>query len=189
MIQDYSAVIFAGGKSSRMGKDKSLLPFGGYPTLSEFQQERLKPWFKNIYISAKENKFDFPCHFIKDKYQESSPLIGLLSVLESIEENEIFVLSVDAPFVDKSIIDRILKSDRSSYDVIIAKSPSGTQPLCALYKKSILPLIYNQLEADDHKLQSLLKVAKTCTILFDNDLLFTNLNHPHEYEDAFNSLP
>ncbi len=184
MINAYSVVIFAGGKSSRMGKDKSLLPFGTYSTLSEFQQERLKPWFKKVYISAKENKFDFACECIEDKASASSPLIGLLSILESIDEDEVFVLSVDAPFVDKEVIEKIITSNDSSYDAIIAKSPSGRQPLCGLYKKSILPLIYRQLEANNHKLQALLELAKTHYVTFHDDLPFTNLNHPHEYEKA-----
>ena len=188
MIHAYSAVIFAGGKSSRMGKDKALLPFGSYTTLTEFQQERLKPLFRKVYISAKENKFDFDCEYIEDKALVSSPLIGLLSILEKIEENEVFVLSVDAPFVDEGVIEKILNSNDSSFDVIVAKSPSGIQPLCGLYKKSILPLIYHQLEANDHKLQSLLKLAKTNYVPFVDDLSFTNLNHPHEYEKALNSL-
>jgi molybdopterin-guanine dinucleotide biosynthesis protein A len=188
MTNDYSAVIFAGGKSSRMGKDKSLLPFGTYSTLSEFQQERLKPWFEKVYLSAKNNKFDFHCECIEDKEGVSSPLVGLLSILESIDENEVFVLSVDAPFVDKSVIEKILNSNDPSYDVIVAKSPSGVQPLCGLYKKSILPLIYRQLEANDHKLQALLELAQTNYVTFNDDRPFTNLNHPYEYEKALNSL-
>jgi molybdopterin-guanine dinucleotide biosynthesis protein A len=188
MMKDYSAVIFAGGKSSRMGKDKSLLPFGSYATLSQYQQERLKAWFKKVYLSAKENKFDFDCACIEDKKSVSSPLIGLLSILESIEEDEVFVLSVDAPFVDKGTIEKILKNNDVSYDAIVAKSPSGIQPLCGLYKKSILPLIYRQLEENNHKLHTLLEVAKTHYVPFNDDLAFTNLNHPHEYEKALNSL-
>lgn len=188
MIDTYSAVIFAGGKSSRMGKDKSLLPFGSYATLSQFQQERLKPWFKKVYISAKTDKFDFPCECIEDNIPVSSPLIGLLSILENITEDKVFVLSVDAPFVDKDIIEKILNSDDSSYDAIVAKSPSGTQPLCGLYKKSILPLIYRQVEDNNHKLQALLELAQTHFVTFNDDLPFTNLNHPHEYEKALNSL-
>lgn len=188
MINTYSVVIFAGGKSSRMGKDKSLLPFGDYTTLSEYQQERLKPWFKKVYIAAKENKFDFNCTCIEDKDDISSPLIGLRSILESIEEEEIFVLSVDAPFVDQNVIEQILNDNNPSFDAIIAKSGSGVQPLCGLYKKSMLPFIYRQLEEDNHKLQALLELANTHYVSFDNDQPFTNLNHPHEYEKALNSL-
>lgn len=171
-----------------MGKDKSLLPFGDYPTLTQFQYERLKPWFKKVYVSVKENKFDFNCTCIEDKKAITSPLVGLLSILESIEEDEIFVLSVDAPFVDHSVIEKILKNDDLSYNAIVAQSPSGIQPLCGLYKKSILPLIYRQLEMNDHKLRSLLELARTHYVTFNNDLPFTNLNHPHEYEKALKAL-
>ena len=188
MLNRYSAVIFAGGKSSRMGKDKSLLPFGSFPTLSEYQLARLKPWFQKVYISAKENKFDFPCECIEDRDKESSPLIGLLSILESIKEEEVFILSVDAPFVDQSVIEKVLNNNDASYDAVVAKSPSGIQPLCGLYKKSILPLIRLQLEANNHKLQALLELARTQYVNFNDDQPFTNLNHPHEYEKALNSF-
>mgnify|MGYP003441403126 FL=1 len=56
-------VILSGGKSSRMGEDKSLLPFSSSNSLIEFQFNRLKPHFKDIYISSKNDKFDF----LKDK--------------------------------------------------------------------------------------------------------------------------
>ena len=46
-------VILSGGKSSRMGEDKSLLPFSSSNTLIQYQYERLKPYFKEIYISSK----------------------------------------------------------------------------------------------------------------------------------------
>jgi len=65
-------VIFAGGKSSRMGEDKSLLPFGSFSTLTEFQLNRLQKMFKNIYISCKKSsKFDFNADFIEDISQNS----------------------------------------------------------------------------------------------------------------------
>jgi len=49
-------------------------------------------------------------------------------------------------------------------------------------------LIYRQLEANAHKLQALLALAKTRYVVFNDDLPFTNLNHPYEYERALNSL-
>jgi len=59
-VIDIPCVIFAGGKSSRMGEDKSLLPFSSFKTLTEFQLSRLSKIFKNVYISTKEkNKFEF----------------------------------------------------------------------------------------------------------------------------------
>lgn len=188
MIESIYAIIFAGGKSSRMGKDKALLPFGGYNTLTEFQYARLNTLFQKVYISAKENKFDFDCTVIEDKYKESSPLVGLISIFETLNVEEVFILSVDAPFVNKETIEKLLAHNESGLDVIVAQSPSGIQPLCGLYKKSILPLAYEQLEKDNHKLGDLLRLANTLFVKFDEDAPFTNLNHPKEYQQAIKNF-
>ncbi len=103
-----TAVIFAGGKSSRMGEDKALLPFANYPTLAEFQQAKLSTLFDHVYISAKANKFDFECKVIQDIYTDNSPLVGLISVFETIKAEEVFILSVDAPFVVVAGVMRML---------------------------------------------------------------------------------
>ncbi len=179
-----TAVIFAGGKSSRMGEDKSLLPFAAYPTMAEFQQDKLSSLFDEVYISAKEDKFDFDCRVIQDNYTESSPLIGLISVFETLKAEEVFILSVDAPFVNKETIEKILAQNEKGNDAIVAQSPSGVQPLCGLYKRSILPLAYMQLEKENHRLGDLLRLAHTLFVAFDEDVPFTNLNHPEEYQQA-----
>ncbi len=183
-----TAVIFAGGKSSRMGEDKALLPFANYPTLTQFQQDKLNTLFDKVYISAKENKFDFDCMVIQDNYTENSPLVGLISVFETLKAEEVFILSVDAPFVNKETIEKLLEHHESSFDVIVAQSPSGVQPLCGLYKRSILPLAYMQLKKGNHRLGDLLRLANTLFVKFDEDAPFTNLNRPEEYQKALSVL-
>ena len=178
------AVIFAGGKSSRMGKDKALLPFGNAATLSEFQYKRLEALFENVYMSAKAYKFKFECHLIEDRYEEHSPLAALISVFESLDDEAVFVLSVDAPFVDKSVIDILFQHSTSDHDVIVAKSPKGLEPLCAIYKRSILPAALHQIETGNHRLTDLLKSVECKEIFFETEYPFTNLNHPEEYERA-----
>ena len=178
-----TAIIFAGGKSSRMGQDKALLPFAGYNTLSEFQYNKLTSLFNKVYISSKEDKFDFETAVITDLYEESSPLVGIISLFETLEEDELFILSVDAPFVNEEVIEKLLNNEEK-FDAVIAKSPSGAQPLCGIYRRSILPLAQKNLEEDDHKLNNLLKEAHTQFVSFDDDTPFINLNHPHEYKNA-----
>ena len=80
------AIIFAGGRSPRMGKDKALLPFGKQTTLTAYQYKKLKKVFRHVSISAKENKFNFDCQVIPDIYEECSPLVGLLSIFDTLKE-------------------------------------------------------------------------------------------------------
>ena len=182
------AIIFAGGKSSRMGKDKALLPFADCNTLSEFQYRRLSAFFNKVYISSKEDKFDFEVAVIPDLYKESSPLVGIISLFETLDVDELFILSVDAPFVDKKVIDVLLKHGDNKCDAIIAQSPSGVQPLCGIYRRSILPLAQENRRKENHRLNDLLQKADTKFVIFEDDVPFTNLNHPHEYESALKSL-
>jgi len=179
-----NAIIIAGGKSSRMGKDKALLPFGAFDTLAEFQHARLKKLFSKVYLSTKEDKFDFEAKCIYDRYEESSPLVAILSIFETLNVESIFVLSVDAPFVGRDIIESLVTQDKDDIDVIIAKSPSGEQPLCGFYKKSILRAAQAQYKKGNHKLRDLLRIVNTKRVTFKDDTPFINLNHPSDYEDA-----
>lgn len=184
-MHDIPAIIFAGGKSSRMGTDKALLPYARFDSLAQFQQHKLSQLFTKIYISAKNDKFNFDCLLIKDKYKESSPLLALITIFETLAVDEIFVLSVDAPLVDASTIKKILMNNDKPYDAIIPQSPSGTQPLCAIYKRSILRFAHKQIERDNHRLISLLDISNTRYVAFNNDEPFTNLNTPEEYKTHF----
>jgi len=179
-------VIMAGGKSSRMGSDKALLPFGAFSTLSEFQYDRLSPYFTTVYISAKcKDKFDFEASFIEDlaQFEESSPLIGLLSVLTHLK-TPVCVLSVDTPFVTPHIFETLLCEMKPSTQAVIARSPFGSHQLCGIYTPSLVPAIQEMLQKSEHKIGSLLQKSTTTYVDFDDDAPFLNLNHPSDYEAA-----
>ncbi len=181
-------VLFAGGKSSRMGRDKTLLPFAGYESLSHYQQNRFLPYFKSVYISSKTDKFDFDANVILDRYEDSSPLVGIVSVFETLDTvEEVFILSVDAPFVSMKIINE-LHDASEGYDAVIAKTKSGRQPLCGLYKRSVLSVAKDNLGKNDHRIGNLLENVRTNVVFFEDDDAFANLNHPHEYEEALRRL-
>ena len=139
MIQ-IPCVIFAGGKSSRMGEDKSLLPFHGYNTLTQYQYSRLKKIFKNVYISWKnKNKFDFKAPFIEDIKTKDifAPTVGFVSIFEVLDDDSFFAISVDSPFIDENIIKKLILSDDQKNDATIAKTSFGIEPMCGIYHKSI----------------------------------------------------
>ncbi|SFV71174.1 Molybdopterin-guanine dinucleotide biosynthesis protein MobA [hydrothermal vent metagenome] len=177
-------IIIAGGKSSRMGKDKALLPFGSQASLAQFQYQRLSRIFSKVYLSAKYHKFDFDCEVIEDKYEESSPLVALLSIFETLNVQEIFVLSVDTPFVDEKVIHKLFERDEEDFDIIVAKNNNRLQPLCAIYRRSLLPLLQKHYQEKNHKLHHLLKNAKTKIVHFNDEKAFMNLNYFEDYEKA-----
>jgi len=178
------AVIFAGGKSSRMGEDKALLPFGDAPSLIQYQYHKLSGMFDSVFLSAKEDKSAGEITLIPDRYSIFSPLSGIVSIFETLTEDEVFILSVDTPFVDMEIIEKILREEGEGYDAIIAKCRGKVQPLCGCYRRSILPLAKAALKKGDHKLGMLLEQAHTCYVDFHEEERFMNLNHPAEYKKA-----
>ena len=179
-------VIFAGGKSSRMGSDKSLLPFGGYNSLAEYQYRRLSKLFTKVYISTKENKFDFKADLIKDNMQEDTfaPTAGFEAIFSTLRESSIFVLSVDTPFVGVKEIEKLISSDKTNLDAVIAKTASGIHPMCGLYHRSLQPEFTQMLQTNNHRLGMLLQKSHTKFVAFEDDDAFANLNHPHEFQEA-----
>ena len=181
-------VIFAGGKSSRMGEDKALLPFAGKPTLIQYQYERLQKKFKHVYISCKDSKkFDFAANFIEDistKEDIYAPTIGFVSIFNLLHVNEIFVLSVDTPFIAEEEINKILKHKNQGLDAIIAKTQDTLHPMCGLYNRRLHTTFKKMLQTNQHKLTKLLQDSNTLFLEFENDSNFLNLNNPSQYQEA-----
>lgn len=181
-------VIFAGGKSSRMGEDKALLPFAGKPTLLQYQYERLQKIFKNVYISCKDpKKFDFAANFIEDintKEEIYAPTIGFVSIFNLLHVNEIFVLSVDTPFVGEEEINKILQYKDQGFDAIIAKTQDTLHPMCGLYSRCLHTTFEKMLQTNHHKLTKLLQDVNTLFLEFENETNFLNLNNPSQYQEA-----
>ncbi|WP_263833368.1 molybdenum cofactor guanylyltransferase [Sulfurospirillum oryzae] len=178
-------VIIAGGKSSRMGSDKALLPFGDFKTLTEFQLHRLKPYFSSLHVSTKSRtKFDFDASFIEDdaSYVEHSPLVALLSILEHFQ-TPVCVLSVDTPFVTPEIFEKLYQQ-LANHDAVVATSPCSSHQLCAIYAPSITEKIRELLSRNEHKIRLMLQQSNTHYVPFEDDAPFLNLNHPEEYKKA-----
>lgn len=188
---DIPCVIFAGGKSSRMGEDKSLLPFGTFNTLTEFQHSRLSKIFKTVYISCKEkSKFNFKAEFIEDIKTSSTyaPTAGFIAIFEYLTSESFFAISVDSPFIGEDEIKKIVASDRADADATVAKTPRGIEPMCGIYHRSTNEKFSYMLKEDSHKLGHLLKSSNTLYVEFEDEKPFLNLNHPHEYKEALTLL-
>lgn len=180
---EYPCVILAGGKSSRMGEDKSLLPFGGEKTLLEYQIKRLKPHFSSLYISLKRKKKDFNIPIILDEQSIYSPMTALAKILDFFEETYVFIISVDTPFFGEKEIGKMvpfLKYD----DAVVPKIDNNVQPLCGFYHSSLAPKAKALCHEEKHAIKALLNEASTIYIPFEEKMPFTNLNDKQEYEKA-----
>jgi len=184
---DIPCVILCGGKSSRMGEDKALLPFSNYNSLAQYQYERLKPYFKEVYLSSKTNKFDFDANIIYDNVDdESSPLIALKSILESINLSKTFIITVDTPFVKiSSIAKLIMNSNISNITIAIT---SREHNLCGVYNKSCLSLIDKMIQENNHKIGFLINNMTSNKIKFYDENEFLNLNKIEDYKKAISII-
>ncbi len=189
--QDLTFVILCGGKSSRMGENKTFLPFGKYSSLIQFQYEKLTQAFSQVYISSKTNEFSFlndSSSVILDNNKEIySPLIALKSILEHIETPKVFILTVDTPFVSVQTIKELI-SQCVNYEITIASTPEKVHNLCGIFSTSLLPRIDTMLTQDIHKIGYLIKQSLTQIVEFDDEKEFLNMNTKSDYFEALNII-
>jgi molybdenum cofactor guanylyltransferase len=183
---DIPCVIVAGGRSSRMGRDKALLPFGSSPTLTQYQLARLQDDFASLHVSCKDkSKFDFKASFIEDvqEFDTFSPLVALYSILSSFQ-TPIAILSVDTPFVTINEFIKLFESLDEQTDIVIARSPFGSHQMCGIYKPTIASILKDHIQQNNHKIRAIFEKVHVKYVDFKNDNIFDNLNHPQDYEKA-----
>ena len=184
MIKNIPCVILAGGKSSRMGEDKSLLPFGDFDTLIEYQYDKFSKIFSQVFLSSKTNKFNFKVDLILDNNVEvSSPMIALKSILEHINSDKVFIITVDTPLVKVETIQALI-THQKVYEITIAQDNEKVHNLCGVFSKKLLPQINQYIMDDIHKINFLLKNSDTKKIYFEDGEEFINLNTRDEYREA-----
>ena len=182
---EITCVILSGGKSSRMGEDKSLLPFSSSKTLIQYQYDRLKPYFKNIYISSKVDKFDFleKEFLILDENKDIfSPILALDTIFDKFKNQKIFIITVDTPLVTIASISKLIEESQN-YDICVAQTEK-THNLCGVFSSNISLTIKNMIENDIHKINYLIKNNNYKIINFSNNSEFININNQDEYQES-----
>ncbi|MBC8336692.1 MAG: molybdenum cofactor guanylyltransferase [Anaerolineales bacterium] len=186
--------IQAGGKSSRMGQDKALMPFRGRP-LIQTVMDRLAPIADEILITTNnpdDYRFlDLP--LFRDIRPDRGALGGLYTALSSAKGDLVAVVACDMPFASRPLFDTASKLIvESGADVVIPQTEHGYEPLHALYRReTCLPAIEAALDADQWKVISWFDQVKVRalsveeTAAFNPDgLTFWNLNTPEDFVKA-----
>jgi len=134
-----SAIILAGGRSTRFGGDKGLLSLGD-KTLIEHVCEMAGSVAKEVVIAVRSerqkeiySRLAMSCSFSLDDSSRSGPLSGLSSGLKRVTGRKVVVVGCDMPFVSPELICLLFELS-PKYDAVIPRWPSGyLEPLHSVY--------------------------------------------------------
>lgn len=150
MSESTAAAILCGGKSSRMGFDKSLLQFNGRYHIQTIYNALSSRFNQINLVTNQPTKFDSIISLssavkIKDHYPGRGPIGGMCTAIESIEADWVFICACDLSYIDVQLID-LLNKNKEGYQVVILRTNNYLETLFAFYHKSCLHEFKNQLQ-------------------------------------------
>lgn len=181
----FSAVILAGGKSSRMGSCKAELPWGG-KTLVEHQADRIMALgISDIMISGYSRPVT-GTRYVPDLYPEKGPLGGIHACLCAAKSAACFVISVDAPLFSpdemKMLIEAHLAGDSS---ITVAEHCGTLEPLIGVYDSSLSDAAEEILQGTNTSVKRLLDQTGFAVCEFSDENSVRNCNTPDEYNKLY----
>src|SRR5262245_3530517 len=186
-----SAIVLVGGKSSRMGRPKALLPFDREPLIVHTVRT-LKQLFEEIVLVAAPDQELPPLlvKLVRDEVAHQGPVGGIYYGLRAAQAEVCFVTSCDAPFLNLPLISYLV-SQIVDFEVVVPYWQERLQPLHAVYRRSVAPLLQEQLERGELRPIFLYKKVRTREVSpeeihrFDPEgLSFRNMNSPEDYQAA-----
>lgn len=175
-LAEASAAILAGGKSSRMGQDKSLIPMGGKPLIHRIH-EQLQGRFDDILISTNEpDRHACPgARTVPDLVPGNGPLMGIASAVHAARHDRVFVTACDIPVIDLDTVVRMLVLAEDC-DCVIPLSSAGHEPLFAVYRKSAVPAMREALTAGERRISTVFPRVRTRFFPLGHAPWYRNLN-------------
>lgn len=177
---EISGFVLAGGRSSRLGRDKALLPWppnalaeGNIQTLLGHTIARLQCVCSTVSICANRDDLPFAGVIIPDALSGSGPLGGIVAALEHSTTDWNLMLAVDLPFLPVEVLRALAERTRLGKKSEAASNPPSPQtvacvlpmcdgqpqPLCGLYHRALAPALRVALEAGSFKVMAALRQA------------------------------
>ena len=175
MNKDVCAVILAGGKSSRMGRDKAALMLGDETFLQRIAAELDACGFQEKYVSlgtgtAEKTEIRIPGGWtvIRDRYRDCGPLGGIHAALSACRAEWALFVSCDTPLYRRELAELLIskipgtetetEQEDQEYSagtrLLVPVTPDGRWHMtCALWRKSLLPEVEAQLKSGNHRLR------------------------------------
>jgi molybdenum cofactor guanylyltransferase len=194
-MSDASGFITAGGRSSRMGKDKAWLELAGRPMI-EHVIAALEPATTDISIIANDPEYarlGYPV------YSDSQPGIGPLEAIRTTLRNSnsprALLVGCDLPFVSSELF-RCLLSIGGDHDAVVPMSADQRlEPLCAIYCRRVLAVVDALIARGERKVSPLFDLVATRLVRFDelrhlagSEVFFDNVNSPEDYARAIDTI-
>ena len=182
---DLIAVILAGGRSSRMGRDKALLELNEQKFIDHLVQE-LSGCCKVMISAAHQDDYaGYGVPVIADETKGIGPIEGIRQALRSSVSEYVFVCAVDTPFVRKELMQYLAEFISSDYDAFVFRDGDRIHPHIGIYSRAALPAIEEMIGEKQYRLTKLFSRIRTKyvdigTSCFDRKVL-RNINTPDDY--------
>ena len=190
-VSDLAAFVLAGGKSTRMGRDKAFVEFDGKALLLR-SLELVRTVAPNAGIVGDREKFSSFGPVIEDVYPERGPLGGIHAALANSKAEFNLMLAVDLPFVEPRFLEYLIaQACACGATVTVPRVDGGWQPLCAVYRREFAAVAEQALMAGNNKIDLIFPKVEIRVIdetelskLGVSGSMFRNLNTPEELENA-----
>lgn len=183
---NFSAVILAGGKSSRMGRDKAFLEIGGRTLLGRQIDTLVAAGAEDILISGRTDVDYSACGYrvLTDEFPHAGPLAGIHAALKNSKRPLTLVLAVDLPEMNAMFLRSLLMAatDRG----VIPRVDGQVEPLAAVYPHAALALARQMILQNNFAVRSFTDacvqagLATYEEVSADFARLFKNLNSPED---------
>ena len=192
-IDGVSGVVLAGGKSTRMGRDKRCLPWNGVKLLDSICAV-MDQLFDELIVVTAVSDYELrsvSVRSITDEIPGKGSIGGLFSGILHGKNPYSFVVACDMPYLHSEVVERICLSPPA--DIVVVNLLQGVQPLHARYSKKCLPYLEEMIRKDHLKIQELLVNPALSSIVLDESQFsdldphlrsFINVNTPSDWEFA-----
>ncbi|NYE56770.1 molybdenum cofactor guanylyltransferase [Carboxydothermus ferrireducens] len=187
-MQILTVAILAGGKSSRMGQNKALLPLGTMKII-EHLVTNLRPIASELLLVANTDEYAFlnlPVY--RDRFPGQGPLAGIETALRVAVNEKVYITACDLPLLPAEI-PRFLAENTEDYDVTVLAYKGKIEPLIGIYRKSIYPVVEKHLILRKNKIIDFYPQVKVKIIHFEQlpenlqrEEFLLNVNTPADYE-------
>jgi molybdopterin-guanine dinucleotide biosynthesis protein A len=179
----HAGYVLVGGRSSRMGCDKALLPFRGGRLAQSVAHAVAQAAGNATFVGDPSRYSGLGYAVIPDLYPGEGPLGGILTALRHSTADWNLITACDMPQLDAERLRGLLRTAmESEADALLPISPEGRpEPLCALYHGRCLGSFEGAFMSGIRKVTTALETVRTMRLPVAEVSLFQNVNTPEEW--------